>query len=42
VRSNPGPLDENGWQALDALLASLPEPVSYGDVYYLYPLINQN
>jgi hypothetical protein len=26
------------WQALDDLLASLPAPVSFGDVYLLYPL----
>lgn len=42
VRDDPGPLDADGWQALDALLGSLPAPVSYGGVYNLYSLKNQS
>lgn len=38
VRAGGSPLESEGWQALDAMLARLPEPVHFGDVYVLYPL----
>lgn len=38
VRSGGSPLEPVGWEALDTLLASLPEPTSFGSVYKLYSL----
>ena len=38
LRENPGSGWQEDWEAFDSLLAYLPQPVSIGDVYYLYEL----
>jgi hypothetical protein len=38
VRQGEGPLELDGWNTLDNLLKSLPEPVSFAGVYELYTL----
>ncbi|MEI8132593.1 MAG: hypothetical protein WCG34_09175 [Leptolinea sp.] len=38
VRQEPGLLNASDWQVLDDLLAILPAPQSFGDVYLLYTL----
>ncbi len=36
IHAGGSPLDESGWETLDALLAMLPQPVSFGDAYWLF------
>ncbi len=38
VRLEGSPLEESGWIVLDELLGMLPQPVSFGDAYFLYSL----
>lgn len=38
IRDEPGAATADDWNKLDSLLAQLPEPLSFGDVYQLYPL----
>jgi hypothetical protein len=38
IRDAGSPMDENGWEMLDELIARLPEMQSFGDVYILYSL----
>jgi hypothetical protein len=38
MRAEPDPLETDGWIAFDELQATLPEPISFGDIYFLYAL----